>query len=252
MVREDGQGKHNPALPLFGDGSPRPELLLGQTCRGTISGAKAGLEGIVADSEAVKARIEELLNEDVYGSDASLQRAWLIAAQNSVQLVFPSDSNPYHARAQYVVKLSQNDLAEAVFDMSALLAKLLEEIEGGLLTGIENHAIAVTFDDFLDHGAEYLRHGRKNEAGVIAGIVFEDTIRRICRVLSMPEKGIALDTLIAELVKQDVLTSLKAKRARAAAGLRTSAAHARWDEIDLSDVAPVIELTKELIEAHLG
>jgi hypothetical protein len=34
--------------------------------------------------------------------------------------------------------------------------------------------------------------------------------------------------------------------------LRTSAAHARWDEIDLGDVAPVIELTKELIEAHLG
>ena len=38
---------------------------------------------------------------------------------------------------------------------------------------------------------------------------------------------------------------------RAAAGLRTSAAHARWDEIDLGDVAPVIELTRELIAAHL-
>jgi hypothetical protein len=29
--------------------------------------------------------------------------------------------------------------------------------------------------------------------------------------------------------------------------LRTSAAHARWEQIDLGDVAPVIELTKELI-----
>jgi hypothetical protein len=27
--------------------------------------------------------------------------------------------------------------------------------------------------------------------------------------------------------------------------------HARWEEIDLGDVAPVIELTKELIGAHL-
>jgi hypothetical protein len=62
-----------------------------------------------------------------------------------------------------------------------------------------------------------------------------------------------LDTLITELAKRDlpVLPSLKAKRARAAAGLRTSAVHARWDEIDLGDVAPVIELTKELIGAHL-
>jgi hypothetical protein len=31
------------------------------------------------------------------------------------------------------------------------------------------------------------------------------------------------------------------------AGLWISGAHARWDQIDLGDVAPVIELTKELI-----
>ena len=35
-------------------------------------------------------------------------------------------------------------------------------------------------------------------------------------------------------------------------GPRTSAAHARWEEIDLGDMAPVIELTKELIGAHLA
>jgi hypothetical protein len=44
---------------------------------------------------------------------------------------------------------------------------------------------------------------------------------------------------------------LKAKRARAAAGLRTSAAHARWEEIQLGDVKPVIEFTRELMAAHL-
>jgi hypothetical protein len=34
--------------------------------------------------------------------------------------------------------------------------------------------------------------------------------------------------------------------------LRTSATHARWEEIALGDVARVIELTKELIGAHLA
>jgi hypothetical protein len=135
--------------------------------------------------------------------------------------------------------------------MAATLERLLEEIEGGLLTTIENHAIAATFDDFLDHGAEYLKHSRKDEAAVIAGIVFEDTMRRVCRVLGVPENGVALDTLISELTKRDVLTALKAKRARAAAGLRTSAAHARWEEFQLSDVNPVIELTRELMAARL-
>ncbi len=133
-----------------------------------------------------------------------------------------------------------------------MMERLLEEIEGGLLTTIENHAIAVTFDDFLDHGAEYLKQGRKDEAAVIAGIVFEDAMRRICRVLGVPENGIALDTLISELAKRDVLTALKAKRAGAATGLRISAAHARWEEIQLSDVNPVIEFTRELMAAHLG
>jgi hypothetical protein len=93
----------------------------------------------------------------------------------------------------------------------------------------------------------------KDEAAVIADIVFEDKIRRICRVLAVPESGVALETLISELAKQDppVLTSLNAKRARAAAGLRTSAAHARSEEIERGDVGPAIELTKELIETHL-
>jgi hypothetical protein len=65
-------------------------------------------------------------------------------------------------------------------------------------------------------------------------------------VLGVTENGIALDTLISDLAKQGTLTALRAKRARAAAGLRTSAAHARWTEIGLGDVAPVIELMKEL------
>jgi len=35
-----------------------------------------------------------------------------------------------------------------------------------------------------------------------------------------------------------VLITLKAKRARAAAGLRTSAAHARWEQIEIGDAEP--------------
>ena len=61
--------------------------------------------------------------------------------------------------------------------MAALLSRPLDEIEGGLLTTIENHAIALTVDDFLVHGAEFPKRGKKDEAAVIAGIVFEDTIR---------------------------------------------------------------------------
>lgn len=179
---------------------------------------------------------------------------WLTAAQNAVQSVCPSPKSPYYIQANKLTSDAHSAYASqgCVRQMVPLLERLLEEIDGGLLTSIENRAIALTFDDFLDHGEEYLKHGRKNEAGVIAGIVFEDTIRRICRVLSVPENDIALETLISELTKQNVLTALKAKRARAAAGLRTSAAHARWEEFEIRDVGSVIEFTRELIEVQLS
>ena len=186
-----------------------------------------------------------------YSSPEAVQTTGTVA-QHAVRLVCPSSENAYHAHANYIVTDPATFANRRVPQMAALLTRLLEEIDGGLLTTIENHAIAVTFDDFLDHGAEYLKHGRKDQAAVIAGIVFEDTMRRICRVLGIPENGVALDTLITELGKQGVMTALEAKRARAAAGLRTSAAHARWEEIKIGDVDPVIQFTRELMSAHLG
>jgi hypothetical protein len=141
-------------------------------------------------SLAVKERIEHLIaqtSELSGGTDTHRQRVWLTAAQNAVELVCPSTTNPYHIRAREIVHMAMHPtMSSSMSGMAALLTRLLEEIEGGLLTTIENHAIAVTFDDFLDHGAEYLKHDRKDEATVIAGIVFEDTIRRICRVLESP------------------------------------------------------------------
>lgn len=78
------------------------------------------------------------------------------------------------------------------------------------------------------------------EAGVIAGVVFEDAVRRICRKHSISENGVKLDGLISELVKMNALTEMKAKRARAAAGVRTSATHARWEEFTEGDVEAAI------------
>jgi hypothetical protein len=207
---------------------------------------------MMAGSKSVKERIEQLIERAPPEFQPANQLAWLIAAQNSVQLVCPSRSNAYCVQAERLLTQANRWLRPiSVQEMAALLTRLLEEIEGGLLTTIENHSIAIIFDDFLDHGSEYLKQGRKNEAAVIAGIVFEDTLRRICRVLDIAENSVPLEALIAELVKRDVITELKAKRARAAAGLRTSAAHARWEQIQLGDVNPVIEFTKELMAAHL-
>jgi hypothetical protein len=91
----------------------------------------------------------------------------------------------------------------------------------------------------------------KNEAGVIAGVVFEDTIRRIARDENINDKDCKLDFLISSLTSINLLSQIKAKRARVAANVRTKATHAQWDEFDLDDVRVTIEFTEELISTHL-
>jgi hypothetical protein len=232
---------------------------------------------MAADDSPVKQQLEKLIAEvpvlfdwDESGKpkpNAQVNRhgchGWMIAAQHVVELTCPSSDAAYRKRLDAIVdewtRLARQGHAgsldyhapTAVLGTRELLRRLLADVNAGLLANLANRAVAETFDTFLDHGAEYLKIGAKNEAGVIAGVVFEDTIRKICRVQQIPENGVKLDELVSVLVKRELLTGLKAKRSRAAAALRTSAAHARWEEFDAEDVRPVIDLTRELLEAHL-
>ena len=51
----------------------------------------------------------------------------------------------------------------------------------------------------------------------IAGVVLENSLRRICRKYENDDKDVSLDNLISELAKRAILSSTKAKRTRAAA-----------------------------------
>lgn len=128
-----------------------------------------------------------------------------------------------------------------------ILRSLLHDVDSGLLASIEDQTKASVFDDFLDHAKEYAKQKLSKEAGVIAGVVFEDTLRSICRARGIAEKDKKLDSLIDELVKAGVLSQVKAKRAKVAAHVRTKATHAQWDEFDLGDVNTTIDFTEELI-----
>jgi len=132
-----------------------------------------------------------------------------------------------------------------------MLKLLLQDIDRGLLASIEDQTRASVFDDFLDHAKEYIRNNIKNEAGVIAGVVFENTLRTICRNSDIEEKDQKLDFLINQLVKLGILTQVKAKRARVAAHVRTKATHAQWDEFEMEDVNTTIRFTEELILKYL-
>ncbi len=218
----------------------------------------------MAIEETVANRIKQLIDEsrtlsrgDENGQALSDQQcqecsAWLASAQNSVHLICEAPDTPYRAKADRIANGSHGWVINgAVGEMAAVLRNLLADANAGLLASVADRARAETFDDFLDHADSYFSEGRKNEAGVVAGVVFEDTLRRICRKENMPEKGAKLDGLISELTSRGELSAVKAKRARVAAHVRTKASHAQWDEFELEDVRATIELTRELIGSKL-
>lgn len=189
-------------------------------------------------------------------SDAHYQKcvAWFAPVQNLMQIICPNLNDSYRktidetaARSLKSGLVIQNRVGEA----TDVLVYLLTDIDNGLLSSLVDSIRAETFDDFLDHSQHYLDKKMKNEAGVIAGVVFEDTIRRICDKNQIPQKGESLENLINTLVKNDIITQLKAKRAKVSSHVRTKATHAQWDEFELEDVKATVDFTRELISNKL-
>ena len=218
----------------------------------------------MALEDRIRTRIEDLIRESDrlsvggnYGQSVDESRrgqcsAWLTSAQNVVHIVCQSPTSPYRHKADAVVTKEWGYLIhKGVAELGAVLRNLLCDADAGLLTSVADQARAETFDDFLDHAEAYVAAARKSEAGVIAGVVFEDSLRRVCRKKAIPEKNVKLDQLISALTAKGSLSAVKAKRARVAAHVRTKASHAQWDEYDMSDVEATIAFTRELIASNL-
>jgi len=167
-------------------------------------------------------------------------------------MLCPNPDSGYRRRVQAILNQGADWTAHKyVGEIAAILQALQADANHGLLASIADRARAETFDDFLDHAEVYYEEDRKNEASVIAGVVFEDALRRVCRKRNIAEKGVQLDDLISALAKVDVLSATKAKRARVAAHVRTKATHAQWDEFDIKDAKAAIDLARELIGSEL-
>lgn len=179
-------------------------------------------------------------------------KAWLASAHNLAHWVLASSSNPYKTAIDKICSADRGlRIHDSVGAVAAILESLLSDIDSGLISSIENQTRAVVFDDFLDHAKEYAKRNLPKESGVISGVVFEDTLRTICRNHDIEEKGKKLDELISVLSKKEIFNKLKAKKARVAAHVRTKATHAQWDEFGISDVNETIAFTEELITNNL-
>jgi len=207
-------------------------------------------------NDTITKRVESLIQnasdyDKLMFADAAevVWSGWLASA-NAVTASIVPDADAPHRLALREIADSYGAAGHKMARAAMVLQYLLNDLHAGLFTKVEDQASAKVFDDFLDHGLAYLSAGRKNEAAVIAGVVFEDAMRRARAKYGVTPDDVAMEDLIAALRKLGKLTDNESRRARAASGLRTSATHARWDEFSPEDVKAAAAFTREFIGKH--
>lgn len=218
----------------------------------------------MASTDQVVTRVKRLIEEgrtlakgtqhDQVRSESHRQQcaAWITSALNAISVICPNPDSAFRSRETWFANGCSHMTANRyVGELCAVLGNLLEEIDSGMLISVETSITAGVLDDFLDHAEVYHKAGKKDQAGVIAGVVFEDSVRKLSEKHGVNSQSAKLDDLISELAKLDVFTQTKAKRARAAADVRTKATHADWTKFDSNDVRATIEFTRELLREEL-
>ena len=208
--------------------------------------------------QAIRGKIEELvrrapaISSEARRTVASLGEGegWTTEAVNVIEVAIPIESNSYRRRVREL-ESKPIGVDGKVAAIAACLRAFLPDLDAGLIADFGNKVRAETFDDFLDHADAYYQEGSKQAAGVLAGVVFEDTIRRICRDKDITDKG-GLEQLINALASRNVITGQQSKQAKVAAHVRAKATHALWDEYDLDGLAATIQLTRTFLREHLG
>ncbi len=180
----------------------------------------------------------------------SLQ-SWIASAANFFRLCATPDTYFLQEATRIVEdkQLAGGVPYHTVQKLVGLLQSIAEEMQHGFMRKAEYIFVASTFDDFLDHAAEFHRSGKKIESSVLASTVFEDAVRRLVTKMAMEQAGRSLDSLIDDLAKCGAVTQVKAKRWKSYAGVRNSSTHAQWDEFDIRDVGGMIKGTREIIES---
>ena len=171
-------------------------------------------------------------------------RAWIAETLNVIKLALPDPSQTYRSQ----IEKNRGTVQDRVLTIGAILRSMLADLDAGLVSTLANAIRAETFENFLDHAVEYRMSNRKDEAGVIAGVVFEDTLRKIYAdkidKIARPD----LEQVIIALVKDGAITDEQAKQARVAAYVRTKATHADWTNFTMEGVDDTIKITKILLK----
>jgi hypothetical protein len=133
--------------------------------------------------------------------------------------------------------------------LAAIFLAAKEDFDGGHLNSLRNLVSADLFDSQLDQARQLMKSGYAVAAAVIAGIVLETTMQRLC-----DDKGISrtkLNRMNDDLAGAEVYTKLEQKKITTWAAIRNSAAHGDTTQFRSEDVPMMIEGIEGFVSVQL-
>ncbi|RYF09401.1 MAG: DUF4145 domain-containing protein [Oxalobacteraceae bacterium] len=119
-----------------------------------------------------------------------------------------------------------------------------------MFNSVRSMVQAEVFSNELDQASELMKGGYITAAAVIAGVVLETTLRRLCEDAQI-EPG-SLNKMNADLSKSGTYNLLVNKRITALADIRNNAAHGHPDKFTKADVADMIIKVEAFVADHLS
>ena len=217
------------------------------------------LDVVFAQIDAAVARGTDLVQTSQYDDlsdhpDEVLLEVRLLCEAAIARLV-PIGSS-YAASAKVAVERHDGVLpGTAIRELMGILRAVRTGYENGYMNQLQELVHADVFSDFLEMADELVAKGYKDPAGVLAGSVLEEHLRKPAEksgVASTKPDGSSrkASDLNADLTKAGVYNKLEQKNVTAWLGLRNEAAHGHYDGYDSAQVGGLVRDVRTFLARH--
>jgi hypothetical protein len=188
-------------------------------------------------------------------SDASDQRDWSVQLCTRIAAAirrFSSSDSQYCLSLDDVTKRHGAGTAhELLRVLPGFLSALRNDYAAGQMSSVQELIHADLLGDFLEMADHFLEQGFKDPAAVICGAALEEHIRKLCRRHEIDtihdDHPRAVESMNADLAKNGAYSKLDQKSVTAWYGLRSNAAHGKFDEHEKAQVALMVQGVRDFI-----
>jgi hypothetical protein len=206
-------------------------------------------------------RIDTLLTLATEGVQSSVNAYELLQGTLSVLTAAYGPQAPQARAFQDAVAMTVKKGIDTGMDVhlvrdsaAGALRDLKQNLELGIVSSIQ---ATLTGDVLTDHIAlartvlEESGEGAKNVAAVLAAAAYEDTLRRLAKINTLPHREKLADTLTS-LKEAGLLVGAQVGIANSYLKFRNDALHARWENVDRPSVSSVLGFVEELLLKHFA